>query len=285
MVVIAIIAIIAAIAIPNLLKARASANEASAISSMRTLVSSQAMFYQDDLDEDGTSDYAESREELASEDLIDTILGHGTKSGYRFAMRRPDKQRWETSATPEKPGYTGFFFYFVDETEVVRSSEEGKAREEDQPIDETGNPTPTPRAAAKLPEKFASLAIQLIQRLDNLLEGDAVGGAQNILRDPLNVEFILAELDRNDDGHLTWAEVLGTDYLARARNVIPLLSGLPTPTPGAEERDDESPRKKLRAYQRRVSRGAKFCPSEQPLPGVPTTALDGDPVAFLEGAR
>ena len=40
MIVIAIIAIIAAIAIPNLLRARASANEASAISSLRTVVSS-----------------------------------------------------------------------------------------------------------------------------------------------------------------------------------------------------------------------------------------------------
>ncbi len=53
-----IIAIIAAIAIPNLLRARASANESSAISSLRTLVSSQALFFQ-------TEDkYATSLQEL-----------------------------------------------------------------------------------------------------------------------------------------------------------------------------------------------------------------------------
>ena len=44
LVVIAIIAIIAAIAIPNLMRARISANEASAVGTLRNLVSSQVQF-------------------------------------------------------------------------------------------------------------------------------------------------------------------------------------------------------------------------------------------------
>src|SRR5687768_9193005 len=60
MIVIAIIAIIAAIAIPNLLAARLSANETAAIATLRNIVSAQAQFQQSakaDTDGDGTGEY------------------------------------------------------------------------------------------------------------------------------------------------------------------------------------------------------------------------------------
>jgi prepilin-type N-terminal cleavage/methylation domain-containing protein len=60
MIVIAIIAIIAAIAIPNLLAARLSANETAAIATLRNIVSAQAQFQQSgkaDTDDDGTGEY------------------------------------------------------------------------------------------------------------------------------------------------------------------------------------------------------------------------------------
>ena len=60
MIVIAIIAIIAAIAIPNLLAARLSANETAAIATLRNITSAQAQFQQSgkaDFDDDGTGEY------------------------------------------------------------------------------------------------------------------------------------------------------------------------------------------------------------------------------------
>ncbi len=60
MIVVAIIAIIAAIAVPNLLSARLAANESNAIATLRQLVSSQAQFQQGgamDADADGTGEY------------------------------------------------------------------------------------------------------------------------------------------------------------------------------------------------------------------------------------
>jgi type IV pilus assembly protein PilA len=60
MIVIAIIAIIAAIAIPNLLAARLSANETAAIATLRNIISAQAQFQQSakvDTDADGTGEY------------------------------------------------------------------------------------------------------------------------------------------------------------------------------------------------------------------------------------
>src|SRR5262245_43819161 len=60
MIVIAIIAIIAAIAIPNLLAARLSSNETAAIATVRNVISAQAQFQQSaraDTDADGTGEY------------------------------------------------------------------------------------------------------------------------------------------------------------------------------------------------------------------------------------
>ena len=57
MIVVAIIAIIAAIAIPNLLTSKISANEGNAVSGLRTLVTQEALWYQGDVDRNGGKDY------------------------------------------------------------------------------------------------------------------------------------------------------------------------------------------------------------------------------------
>jgi type IV pilus assembly protein PilA len=89
LVVVVIIGIIAAVAIPNLLAARRSANEGSAISSIRTLHGAQ-MQYQTST---GAGNYAGTVSStgdtvglttLSSTQLIDNVLGGGTKSSYNF---------------------------------------------------------------------------------------------------------------------------------------------------------------------------------------------------------
>ncbi len=80
LIVVVIIGIIAAIAIPNLLAARRSANEGSAISSMRTVHGAQfthASTY-------GAGNYAANLAGLSTNGLIDSVLGAGQKSGYNF---------------------------------------------------------------------------------------------------------------------------------------------------------------------------------------------------------
>ncbi len=130
MIVIAIIAIIAAIAIPNLLRARASANEASAISSLRTLVSSQAMFYQGDIEGDSSYDYATDLLELSTEGLIDNTLGSGTKSGYIFNLSSQTATAdWNCTAVPLNVGSTGNRRFFVNEAGVIRFNANGAAGE------------------------------------------------------------------------------------------------------------------------------------------------------------
>ena len=57
LVVAAIIGILLALAIPNLIKARISANEANARKSMQTLRDAEAMYFEQDLDNNGERDY------------------------------------------------------------------------------------------------------------------------------------------------------------------------------------------------------------------------------------
>lgn len=82
LIVVAIIGIIAAIAIPNLLASRRAANEGSAQSSVRTVHSAQVTYQATA----GNGAFAGNLNTLNGQSLIDSNLGGGTKSGYDFAI-------------------------------------------------------------------------------------------------------------------------------------------------------------------------------------------------------
>lgn len=79
LVVVAVIGIIAAMAIPKLLASRRAANEGSALSAMRTIHSAQVTY----LNTAGAGDYG-TLADLGNEGLVDAVLGNGDKSGYTF---------------------------------------------------------------------------------------------------------------------------------------------------------------------------------------------------------
>ena len=82
LIVVAIIGIIAAIAIPNLLASRRAANEGSAQSSLRTVFSAQATYQATA----GNGAFATNLAALYGQQLVDTVLNTGVKSGYNFAI-------------------------------------------------------------------------------------------------------------------------------------------------------------------------------------------------------
>jgi prepilin-type N-terminal cleavage/methylation domain-containing protein len=85
LIVVAIIGIIAAIAIPNLLASRRAANEGSAQSSLRTIHSAQATYQATT----GSGDFASDLATLGGASLIDSVLAdadNNAKSGYDFSM-------------------------------------------------------------------------------------------------------------------------------------------------------------------------------------------------------
>ena len=85
LIVVAIIGIIAAIAIPNLLASRRAANEGSAQSSLRTIHSAQAAYQSTS----GNGNFA-SMAELVTGSMIDPVIGTSTKSGYTFVITETD---------------------------------------------------------------------------------------------------------------------------------------------------------------------------------------------------
>jgi prepilin-type N-terminal cleavage/methylation domain-containing protein len=118
LVVVIIIAIVAAIAIPNLLSSRKAANEASAISSLRTIHSAQAT-YQATLG--GNTAYAGAIGGLSATgvDLIDDQLGTGSKSGYTFTVASSASQVYCAEAHPTTPGTTGTRSFAVNQQGVI----------------------------------------------------------------------------------------------------------------------------------------------------------------------
>lgn len=127
LIVVVIIGIIAAIAIPNLLASRRAANESSAIASMRTVTGAQAT-YQSTL---GAGEYAEGNA-LAGGGLVDTVLGCATepcrKSGYGFTINRTASSattapQFDVSAAPEQWGTgvtgSGTRSFYTNETGVI----------------------------------------------------------------------------------------------------------------------------------------------------------------------
>ena len=85
LIVVAIIGIIAAIAIPNLLASRRAANEGSAQSSMRTLHSASATYQSTS----GNGNFG-LLADLRAVQLIDAQLAATRKSGYTFALNKTD---------------------------------------------------------------------------------------------------------------------------------------------------------------------------------------------------
>ena len=116
LVVVIIIAIIAAIAIPNLLASRRAANEASAISSLRTIHSAEATYQ---ATAGNGVNYA-SLVALNGAGLIDSALGAATsqKSGYDFTLTT-GTQIYCANAAPTTPGTTGVNYFGVETEGVI----------------------------------------------------------------------------------------------------------------------------------------------------------------------
>jgi type IV pilus assembly protein PilA len=81
LIVVVIVGVLAAIAIPNLLDSRRAANEASTLSALRTIHSCEVTYFSTV----GNGDYTDLPT-LAVHTLTDNILGTGTKSGYGYAV-------------------------------------------------------------------------------------------------------------------------------------------------------------------------------------------------------
>ena len=149
LIVVAIILIIAAIAIPNLLRARIAANEASAVSSLRTM-NTACITYDSTY---GTFPSAQSKlgpvaggatPNSTTADLLDILLapasGSATKSGYTitYTAGTADAQGnfndYHTTAVPSVQNTTGVREFYSDQSGVIRFSIGAAADQSSSPL-------------------------------------------------------------------------------------------------------------------------------------------------------
>ncbi len=129
LIVVAIILIIAAIAIPNLLRARMAANESSAVASIRTINTAE-ITYSSSYPAVG---YAESLTNLGgvapclptqnTACLIDSLLAAGSKNGYKFTANGsggPPATTYFATAVPVTVNQTGIRSFCSFEDAVIR---------------------------------------------------------------------------------------------------------------------------------------------------------------------
>ena len=155
--VIAILALISALAIPSLLAKRGSSNEASCRASLRTLTrvneNYRTRFHR----------YAATLRHLEgeSDDGIDSVLASGSKSGYDFAYTGGEDE-WICQGSPTVPGTTGDRYFFCDQSGVIRFSTAGPATSADPEFEE-------PRSYRDLPFHLIAVTAMIVIIVDIII--------------------------------------------------------------------------------------------------------------------
>ncbi|MCD4654031.1 type II secretion system GspH family protein [bacterium] len=138
LIVIAVIGILAAGAIPNLLRARMSANEVAASAACKTIAAAQTDYNNNS----SPHSYAETLSQLSTGfhaggvAFIDPDLGAGIRGGYQFEITAgapiliPGEMfesfnAWSATAWPVVYKSTGVRTFYIDETGVLRAGNTG----------------------------------------------------------------------------------------------------------------------------------------------------------------
>jgi type IV pilus assembly protein PilA len=145
LIVVAIILIIAAIAIPNFLRSRVAANQSSAVASLHTLAIAEMTYsstYGGGFSVDITSLAMPSgggNTSSTAAGLIDSALASGSKSGYTFTYSPGPVDTsgrinaFNFSAQPVSSS-TGTQYYYTDESGVIRQNSSTTAASTDSPV-------------------------------------------------------------------------------------------------------------------------------------------------------
>jgi prepilin-type N-terminal cleavage/methylation domain-containing protein len=153
LIVVAIILIIAAIAIPNLLRSRIAANEASAVGSLRTINTAEITYCATFPTQGfatalstlgGTGTSASSSNALLLDNVLGSSSGGGAgsgnpnaKSGYNFYITASGSQpipTYSSSANPVRVQQTGVRYFYSDASAVIRYNTTATATSTDSPL-------------------------------------------------------------------------------------------------------------------------------------------------------
>ncbi len=132
MIVVEIIAVIAALAVPNYLRTRLQSNEASAVGNLHAVLDAQMSFNNVHLR------YAANFDELTSPNppFLSGEWG-GPRAGYQFTFES-DGTTFAAHATPVDYGNTGYHSFFVDPSGVIRYQGMAAASADSPPLGGAG---------------------------------------------------------------------------------------------------------------------------------------------------
>jgi prepilin-type N-terminal cleavage/methylation domain-containing protein len=142
LIVVAIILIIAAIAIPNLLRSKMAANEAAAVAALRTINTSSVAYSTSYGQYPGTlgslGPMTGTSPTSTTADLIDSVLAAGTKSGYSITYSGTSSSgvvgSYTITASPVTQGVSGQRGFFTDASGVIRADPTGSATASSTPL-------------------------------------------------------------------------------------------------------------------------------------------------------
>jgi type IV pilus assembly protein PilA len=154
LIVVAIILIIAAIAIPNLIRSRMAANEASSVAVLRTLNTSEVVYSTTyggfsanlkNMGPGGTTCSSTTVPTATAACLVDSVVGNdpSTKSGYVTTYSpgtaitgatAGQVANYSIASTPSAIGSTGQRGFFTDQSLVIRADPSGTATVASAPI-------------------------------------------------------------------------------------------------------------------------------------------------------
>jgi prepilin-type N-terminal cleavage/methylation domain-containing protein len=152
--VVAVIMILAAIAVPNFMRAKMAANESSAVASLHNIDTAQVAYqstyptegFAPDLNTLGPGAIAGNSSATSTNALLlDNVLGCpagvGTascqKSGYTFSITAGTGtpiNTYKSNANPTSPGQTGTRYFYSDNSDVIRFNNSTTATVNDQTI-------------------------------------------------------------------------------------------------------------------------------------------------------
>jgi|SRR5580704_1035339 type IV pilus assembly protein PilA len=146
LIVVAIILIIAAIAIPNFLRAKISANESSTVSSVHAVNTAeiaysstyQSIGYSVSLSDLGPGAVYPCPGTATASCFIDPTLASQTKAGYKFAYVQNTSSTpsigYTLNADPVTPNVTGQKSFYADQNNIIRYASPGPADSGSPPI-------------------------------------------------------------------------------------------------------------------------------------------------------
>lgn len=143
LIVVAIILIIAAIAIPNLLRSRIAANESSAVGSIRSINTAEVTYASTYPDAGFATNLGPlgpisgSTPTSSNAGLLDGVLGCAgqpcKKSGYQFSLSGTNTA-YMVNGDPITPGQSGQRYFFSDGSGVIRFNNTGTATAANAPL-------------------------------------------------------------------------------------------------------------------------------------------------------